>query len=66
MKTWVTLLSLFEDLYTVILEKEQMALVDMLPNPDEEDDVSDKDEDEWEHLSQFSDDSSSDDSDWEL
>ena len=51
MKTWVTLLSLFEDLHTVILEKEQMALVDMLPNPDEEDDVSDKDEDEWEHLS---------------
>ena len=51
MKTWVKLLSLFEDLYTVILEKEQMALVDMLPNPDEEDDVSDKDEDEWEHLS---------------
>ena len=66
MKTQVTLLSLFEDLYTVILEKEQMALADMLPNPDEEDDVSDKDEDEWEHLSQFSDDSSSDDSDWEL
>ena len=66
MKTWVTLLSLFEDLYTVILEKEQMALVDMLPNPDEEDDVSDDDEDEWEHLSVFSNDSSSDDSDWEL
>ena len=43
MKTWVTSLSLFEDLYTVILEKEQMALIDMLPNPDEEDDVSDND-----------------------
>ena len=49
-----------------IIEKEQITPIDILPNPDEEDDVSDDDGDEWEHLSEFSDDSSSDDSDWEL
>ena len=45
-----------------IIENDGMTPVDRLPNPDEEDDASDSDEDEWEHLSEFSDDSSSDDS----
>ena len=39
--------------------------VDILTNTDEEDDVSDDDGDECEQLSEFSDESSSDDSNWE-
>ena len=49
-----------------IIEKESMTPVDILPNPDKEYDVSNNDEDEREHLSEFSDHCSSDDSDWEL